>query len=189
MISAQRSVGQCSTGLVGSSAQGCDRNSEVSVGRAARAPQTGGIPMPGRASMLQHRTNSLAADGSAPKPYRGSDARMRCGVRTADLRVAAAVTGGGLYVVGGWLLLSRLFSGGIGPLDQPAPDASPPPSCICAQAAARSDPDATLLKVLTISVVDGPTYKCSVGAHLVSADSVLITHDEYHELWRGLDCV
>jgi hypothetical protein len=127
------------------------------------------------------------ANTSPPTPTTVPDARVRSAVRTADPRVAAALTGAGLYVVGGWLLLSRLLSGGNVPIDQSAPEVSPPLTCICAQAAARSDSDA-VLKVVTVSVVDGPTYTCSVGAHLVSTDTILITRDESHEFWRGLDC-
>jgi hypothetical protein len=57
-----------------------------------------------------------------PMPHRpfhqaASDAPVSSVVRTVEPRAAAALTGAGLYVVGGWLLLSRLFSVGLGPID------------------------------------------------------------------------
>jgi hypothetical protein len=103
-------------------------------------------------------------------------------MRTAEPRAAAVLTGAGLYVVGGWLLLSRLFSVGIGPIDQSAPAAA------LAVAAPRADRGAPTSKVLTVSVVDGPTYNCFVPALLASADAIVVTRDEYQEIWRALDC-
>jgi hypothetical protein len=109
-------------------------------------------------------------------------------VRTVKPRVAAAVTGAGLYVVGGWLLVSRLLSVGIAPTDQSAPAAAPTPSCTCAAAAPRHDRGAAASKVLTVYVADGATYNCVVPVHLVSADAIMITRDDYQDIWRALDC-
>ncbi len=109
-------------------------------------------------------------------------------MRIAGPRAGAALTGGGLYVVGGWLLLSHLFSVGMSPIDHSAPAAALAPSCACPVAAQRPDPGAAASKELTVSVVDGPTNNCLVPVHLVSADAIVITRDEYQEIWRALGC-
>jgi hypothetical protein len=109
-------------------------------------------------------------------------------MRTDDARAAAALTGAGLYVVGGWLLVSHLFSVGIGAIDHSAPAAAAAPSCACLVATQRGHPGAAALKVVSVSVGDGPTNNCLVPAHLVSADAIVITRDEYQEFWRALGC-
>jgi hypothetical protein len=95
-----------------------------------------------------------------------------------DSRAAAGLIGAGSYVVGGWLLLSRLLAGVIAPID----------TCICAEAAPRPDGGARALKVLIVLFVDGPTYNCLVPAHLVSADEIVVTSGEFDAIWRMHGC-
>ena len=115
--------------------------------------------------------------------------------RAALARAAGRLIGAALYVVGGWLFLSRLFAGGNGPIDQRAPDTPSAHSMrpdtfgsIHGQAVPPAVGGATGLRVLIVSVLDGATYNCLVPVHLVSAHAVLITSHEFDDFWRKYDC-
>jgi hypothetical protein len=102
---------------------------------------------------------------------------MPSAVRTADPRAAAALTGAFVYVVGGWLLLSRLVGGDPEAIEPPAPAT---PSAFTCDGAPE-------LKPVIVSIEAGLTYHCFVPAHLVSTDAIVITRDDYDGMRRGLD--
>ena len=104
-------------------------------------------------------------------------------------RLVAGALGAGGYLVGGWLLVSRLAAGATDPIDQPARATSPVLTSAHAPAAPPVERVARELKVLIVSVVDGPVYSCLVPAHLVSADEIVVTSRDFDSIRRLHDCV
>jgi len=110
-------------------------------------------------------------------------------MRTTEPRAAAALIGAGLYVVGGWLLLSRLFSVGIGPIDQSASEGSPAFTSVYDPDVPLFDRRATELNLVIVSLVDGPTYNC-LASDLVAADEIMVRSSSDLVAIAGLhDCV
>jgi hypothetical protein len=110
--------------------------------------------------------------------------------RSPHTRAVAGLIGTGLYVVAGWVLLSRLLAGGIGPIYEPAPDGPAASTFVDDPDVAPVDRGATRLKVLIVSIVDGPTGKCVAAADLVTADEIMVRSSRVLVGVSGLrDCV
>jgi YVTN family beta-propeller protein len=107
--------------------------------------------------------------------------------RTASAREAAGLAGAGLYVVGGWLVVSHLIVGDIGPIEQSTVEASPF-TCNCAQTAPRAVRRAGELTLLIVSVLNGPTYHCWVPASVVPDDAIVETSTDFVGAPRALNC-
>jgi hypothetical protein len=120
-------------------------------------------------------------------------ARLATGSRVRANAAAGVVRrlvwiGAGLYVVGGWLLLSRLVVGGLGPIEQTVPAASPAFNSRAVAAAPRVNRGGIGLKPLIVSIMDGLTYRCFVPADGVSADEIVVTSTDFVSISRGLEC-
>ena len=110
--------------------------------------------------------------------------------RSPHTRAVAGLIGTGLYVVAAWVLSLRLLAGGIGPITESAPDGPPASTFVDDPDVVPVDRGATRLKVLMVSIVDGPTYLCVAAADLVTADEMTVRSSRDLVGVSGLrDCV
>jgi len=99
------------------------------------------------------------------------------------------VIGACLYVVGGGLHLSHLLAHATGPIDQSGFDASPAFTSVYDPDPLLFDRGASKLKVLIVSIVNGPTYNCLAAADLFSGDAIMVTSSDFVGMSGVLNCV
>ncbi len=161
---------------------------------------TGGCERTGRFSLYADLRPAVASDaGEGCEEMKRSALPTTLGmhhittdsasVATIDPRAAAGLTGAGLYLVGGWLLLSHLIAGGIGPIDQSAPEAAPAFTSIYDQYVPLVDNRGTTeMRVLIVPGVDQPASYCLVPAYLVANDAIALINGDFAGALRALDC-
>jgi len=112
-------------------------------------------------------------------------------VRTAHARAAAGLLGVGLYVVGCWCSYRTCSLAGLVRSTCPrlGLHRRSPSSTFHVPAATPADRGANALRVLIVSVVDGPTYSRLAAPYLVAADEITVTRTEFAGISGLRDCV
>ena len=93
------------------------------------------------------------------------------------LRLISGVIGCGAYLAGGWLLVGNLVARG--------GNSVPPAQSSALVGRGEQMP---VQRVITLHVVDGPTWYCDMNFGLEATDELLVHAGDVAEVRKGLGC-